>query len=64
MLKNSVLQIYLGNKLKLYFDFDVINATVNDKKDRFEIVLQTCNKAFSLYPMHGGTSSEWTDAIK
>lgn len=53
----------MGNKLKFYFDFDVINASVSDKKDRFEINLKTCNKTLSFYPINGEKTSEWCDAI-
>lgn len=31
------MKIHTGGKLKYYFDFDVINAKVSDKNDRFEI---------------------------
>ena len=54
----------MGNKLKFYFDFDVINGSVNDKGNRFEINLKTCNKTFSFYPLNGETSSDWCHAIK
>ncbi len=58
-MRNTVLTVRLGGKLKYYFDFDVVNASVNDKNDRFQIELKTINKNFDFYPLQKPLSREW-----
>ena len=53
----------MGNKLRLYFDFDVINAQVVDKNDRFQIKLKRCNKVFDFFPLQKPLSRDWTQSI-
>ena len=54
----------MGNKLRFYFDFDVVNSEVNDKKDRFQIKLKTLNKTIDFFPLQKPLSNEWTKSIQ
>jgi hypothetical protein len=63
LLQNTVLTVRCGGRLKFYFDFDVVNAEVIDKKDRFQIRLKTINKHFDFFPLQKPLSQEWTSSI-
>lgn len=59
-----MLTVRMGRKLRYYFDFDVVNAQVSDKSDRFQIKLKTINKTFDFFPLQKPVSHDWTQSIE